>query len=69
MCGNEVSWLTLIGFPDVEVGASRFQREDKELGFGLIVFEMAQRDLPGSPVGKTLCSQCRGPRFDPWLGN
>ena len=23
----------------------------------------------GSPLAKTLCSQCRGPRFDPWLGN
>ena len=21
--------------------------------------------LPGGPVAKTLCSQCRGPRFDP----
>ena len=27
------------------------------------------RDFPGGPVAKTLCSQCRGPRFDPWLGN
>ena len=21
------------------------------------------------PVAKTLCSQCRGPGFNPWLGN
>ena len=27
------------------------------------------RDFPGGPVGKTLHSQCRGPEFDPWLGN
>ena len=27
------------------------------------------RDFPGGPVIKTLCSQCRGPRFYPWLGN
>ena len=26
------------------------------------------RDFPGGPAVKTLCSQCRGPRFDPWLG-
>ena len=26
-------------------------------------------DFPGSPVAKTLCSQCRGPRFNPWSGN
>ena len=29
---------------------------------------MANRDFPGAPVGETLCSQCRGPRFDPWWG-
>ena len=23
----------------------------------------------GGPVAKTLCSQCRGPRFHPWPGN
>ena len=26
-------------------------------------------DFPGGPVAKTPCSQCRGPGFDPWLGN
>ena len=26
-------------------------------------------DFPGDPVVKTLCSQFRGPRFDPWSGN
>jgi len=26
-------------------------------------------DLPGGPVAKTLCSQCRGPGLNPWLGN
>ena len=25
--------------------------------------------FPDGPVAKTLHSQCRGPRFDPWLGN
>ena len=29
----------------------------------------AGRDFPGGPVAKTPCSQCRGPRFDPWSGN
>ena len=24
------------------------------------------RDFPGGAVVKTPCSQCRGPRFDPW---
>ena len=27
------------------------------------------RDFPGHPVAKSPCSQCRGPRFNPWLGN
>ena len=31
--------------------------------------KMWYRDFPGGPVGKTQCSQCRGPRFDPWSGN
>ena len=26
-------------------------------------------DFPGGPVAKTLRSQCRGLRFDPWSGN
>ena len=26
-------------------------------------------DLPGGAVGKILCSQCRGPGFDPCLGH
>ena len=26
-------------------------------------------DFPGGPVTKTLCSQCRGPGFDPWSMN
>ena len=27
------------------------------------------RGLPGDPVVQTLCPQCRGHRFNPWLGN
>ena len=26
-------------------------------------------ELPGSPVVRTPCFHCRGPGFDPWLGN
>ena len=32
-------------------------------------FKNQQRNFPGDPVAKTLSSQCRGPRLDPWLGN
>ena len=27
------------------------------------------REFPGGPVVRTLSFQCRGPGFDPWLGN
>ena len=27
------------------------------------------RDFPGGPVAKSLCSQRRGPRFNPWSRN
>ena len=37
-------------------------KADTELQEGL------ERDFPGGPVAKTLSSQCRGPRFDPWSG-
>ena len=26
-------------------------------------------DFPGGPEAKSLCYQCRGPKFDPWSGN
>ena len=32
-------------------------------------FKSLPRDFPGGPVGKTLCSQGRGPGFNPWSGN
>ena len=28
----------------------------------------SKRDFPGGPLAKTPCSQCRGPRLDPWPG-
>ena len=27
------------------------------------------REFPGAPVDKTLCSEHRGPGFDPWSGS
>lgn len=45
----------MIDFSDVEVGVrNRFQSEDKELGFGHIVFEMPQR-LPNCGAKCALC--------------
>ena len=30
---------------------------------------MQKGEFPGGPVAKTPFSQCREPRFNPWLGN
>ena len=32
-------------------------------------FKVYVEDFPGGPVAKTLCSQCKQPRFYPWSGN
>ena len=34
-----------------------------------MTFKLKPREFPGGPVAKTPCSRCRGPGFDPWLGN
>ena len=46
-------------------------KETLMLFFFLSFFYMKHRyrDLADGPVAKTLCSQCRGPGFDPWSEN
>ena len=34
-----------------------------------VVQERREGGLPGGPVAKTSCSQCRGPGFNPWSKN
>ena len=45
--------------------------EQTQVRFGniRISFLSKAKDYPGGLVAKTLCSQCRGPGFDPWSGN
>ena len=33
------------------------------------LYNQSPRDFPGGPVAKTLCSQCKGPGFNHWLGS
>ena len=33
------------------------------------VYLKEHTDFPGAPVAKMPCSQCRGPKFNPWIGN
>jgi len=35
----------------------------------LLGYKKKHRGFPGAPVAKTMSSQCRGPRFNPWSGN
>ena len=53
--------------------AVHFGFERGEIGIELMIQLSASkcllRDFPGGPVGKTPCSLCRGPGFNPWLGN
>ena len=47
----------------------RHQGREAPLGY---IFKGENKDMryfPGGPVAETPCSQCRGPRFDPWSGN
>ena len=49
--------------------ASGINKQGDEGFKSVSLFNMISWDFPGGPVVKTLCSQCRGPGFDPWSGN
>ena len=34
-----------------------------------LIYKLLWWDFPGGPVAKSVCSQCRGPEFNPWSGN
>ena len=66
-----------------EIKGIQIEKEEVKLSLfvdGMIVYienpkestkkllEIINRDFPGGPVAKTLRSQCRGPRFNPWSG-
>ena len=48
----------------VLVGVRSFKIKTDSFVLRLLMWE-----LPGGPVAKTLCSQCKRPGFDPWSGN
>ena len=39
---------------------------EREVCYLLSVRNVSAQDFPSGPLAKTLCSQCRGPGFDPW---
>ena len=38
---------------------------EREVCYLLSVRNVSAQDFPSGPLAKTLCSQCRGPGFDP----
>ena len=46
-----------------------FQIETGQKATERYLLEKKNRDFPAGLLARTLCSQFRGPRFDPWVGN
>ena len=45
------------------------ERESNRGGAWFVFEKWVLGDFPGGPAVSTWCSHCRGPGFDPWLGN
>ena len=55
-----------------QVSLGRTQSEQKHVGIGRQLNHKSNSffgDFPGGPGTKTLGSQCKEPRFNPWLEN
>ena len=64
-------WVYQINF-HIRIIFNLRQNVGSELSFetsGNSCFINHVRDIPSGAADKTLSSQCRGPRFDPWSGN
>ena len=55
--------------PQVFIHLAMFLPDSYAFPWHLALTENDDEGLPGGPVGKTLCSQGRGPRIHPWSGN
>ena len=56
------TFLEMYNFP-------RMNQEEIENMNRLITLNEVEENFPGGSFGKTPCSLCRRPRFDPWLEN
>ena len=45
------------------------KKKKKKNPTNISILKEAKGDFSGGPVAGTLCSQCRGPRFNPWSEN
>ena len=66
---NELLGNNRILFVDIDYISYNFNLSQNILI--LIFFQLFKNmvNFPCGPEAKTLCCQCREPRFDPWLGN
>ena len=55
------------GLPSM--GSHRVRHDWSDLAAAAAARRLLVQDFPYGPVAKTLHSQCRRPRFDPWSGN
>ena len=65
---NSVTVFNRILFVDIDYISYNFNLSQNI--FILIFFQLFKNmvNFPCGPEAKTLCCQCREPRFDPWLG-
>ena len=59
----------LVSYSGVNQSSTVYWKPDSVAGTGHIAINKMSRDFPGGSVVKTLNSQCRGLKFDPWSGN
>ena len=64
---RKIRKLRLSAYPNISTTPG-FWLNSKSMGSQIFLKERS-RDLPGNPVVKTSCFQCREHRFDPWLEN
>ena len=58
----------LVSYSGVNQSSTVYWKPGSVAGTGHIAINKMSRDFPGGPEVKTLNSQCRGLKFDPWSG-
>ena len=62
---REAWWATVRRAAESQTRQKRLRMHTRMLQFK----KRKEGGFPGGPVAKTPCSECRRPRFDPWLDN
>ena len=67
MTGVALAWPSTSCVIKAKVGRCYYRQISRQ--DVVMVINVDSGDFPAGPVVKTLCVQCRGPRFNPWSGN